>query len=394
MRVRRVLNIQQKLLYLAQALAVYRFSKGMVGIFIPFVILQGGGTLLMVAGYYLIRTAGKLLLNFEAMRLIRRYGAHVGLALGFTFEVLQLAGIFGFVSTQELAFVLFGGAAAALADAFSDNARHLFIPRIMQDRAKSSSLATLEIMGQVADFLGPLVGAMIGIFLGADWLLAIALVVLTVTYFPLRAMGRIAAFDGTTLRFTFRGAPPRDLIANFCQCADESIGLMLWPIYLAIFLGTFETIGAVAGLTALVTMIVVWVAGRRGDRGRLEPVLRQGTYALSAMNLLRTLAVTPGSIALVGSGYMASREYLLNAWNATFYTHAKRKGLEYVYAMETASGLAYTFIWSLLFVLVLVLDDVRTIFVAVFVLAAALIWGTFLFTRIERRRYAGPFRIR
>ena len=43
--IRNALNIQHKLLYLAQSLAIYRFSKGMVGIFIPFVILQGGDTL-------------------------------------------------------------------------------------------------------------------------------------------------------------------------------------------------------------------------------------------------------------------------------------------------------------------------------------------------------------
>ncbi|MDP9211770.1 MAG: hypothetical protein M3N59_00655, partial [bacterium] len=209
--IRRALNIQKKLLYLAQALAVYRFSKGMVGIFIPFVILQGGGTLPMVAGYFLIRTAGKLVLNLHAMRLIRRFGAHVGLATGFAFEVLQLACIFGFVSTQELAFLLLAGGAAALADAFSDNARHLFIPQVMQDESKSSSIATLEIMGQVADFLGPVAGAAIGILLGADWLLVIALAVLSVAYFPLRAMGRVATFDGTEpIRFTLRAAPKRD----------------------------------------------------------------------------------------------------------------------------------------------------------------------------------------
>ncbi|MDP9212316.1 MAG: hypothetical protein M3N59_03505, partial [bacterium] len=156
-------------------------------------------------------------------------------------------------------------------------------------------------------------------------------------------------------------------------------------------LGTFGSIGAVAALTALVTMTVVWVAGHRGDRGRYEPVLRQGMFALSVTNLLRTVAVTPVPIALVGSAYMASREYFLNAWNATFYTHARRKGIQYIYAMETASGLAYTFVWSLVFALTLALDDVRALFIAAFALGAVVIWGTLLFTRISGpQRPTGP----
>lgn len=386
MVIKKALNIQHKLLYLAQTLAVYRFSKGMVGIFIPFVILQAGGTLPMVAAFYLILTAGKLLLNFPAMRLIRRFGAHFGLATGFTFEILQLGLIFGFVNTQDLTFIILGGASAAFADAFRDNGRHMFIPRILEDGTKSSSMATLEIMGRVADLLGPIIGAGIGILFGSDWLLIAALVVLVVTYFPLRQMGRLRAFDGTSpVRLTLKAAPKRDLVANFCQCSDEAIGLMVWPIYLAVFLGTFGSIGAVAAVTALVTMVVVWFAGRWGDQGRLEPVLRQGTYAISAINLFRTIAVTPVTIALAGSTYMASREYLLNAWNATFYTHARRKGLQYVFATETAAGLGYTFVWSVLFVLTLTLNDVRSVFVAAFLLAAVLIWGTFLFTRLDAR---------
>jgi hypothetical protein len=386
MVIKKVFKIQQKVLYIAQTMAIYRFSKGMVGIFIPFVILQGGGTLPVVAGYFLLRASGKLLLNFPAIQLIQRYGAHFGLSTGFAFDILQLACIFGFVSTQELTFLLLAGSSAALADAFSDNARHMFIPRVLQDEARSSSIATLEIMGQTADLLGPLVGAGIGILFGADWLLIAALAVLALTYFPLRHIGRAASFDGTEpIRFTLRAAPKRDLVANFCQCSDEAIALMAWPVYLAVFLGTFESIGAVAAATAFVTMAVVWLAGHLGDRGRLEPVLRQGTLAMSVTNVLRTIALTPVPIALAGSAYMASREYMSNPWNATYYTHVRRKGLQYLFAVETAAGLGYTFVWSLLFALVLLLGDARIVFVIGFLLAAVLIWGTFLLTRLDAR---------
>lgn len=386
MVIKKALKIQQNILYIAQTMAIYRFSAGMVGIFIPFVILEGGGTLLMVAGYYLLRTAGKLATTFPAIRLIQRYGSHRGLATGFALEIVQLACIFGFVNTQELPFLIAAGLIAALADVFSDNARHMFIPQVLRDKAKSSSIATFEIMGQTADLLGPVVGAVIGILFGGDWLLVAALAVLAITYFPLRQMGRIVTFKKTPpVRLTLKAAPTRDLVANVGQCSDEAIALMAWPVYLAIFLGTFGSIGAVGAATALVTMVVVWFAGRQGDRGRLVPVLKQGTLALSVTDLLRIVATTPLTAALVGSAYMASRQYTANPWNTTYYTHVRRKGLQYLFAMENASAFGYTLTWSLLFTLVLVLDDARPVFVAAFVIVAAAVWSTLLLTRLDAR---------
>lgn len=386
MVVKKALKIQQNILYIAQTMTVYRFSKGMVGIFIPFVILQGGGTLLMVAGYYLLWTTGKLALNFPAIRLIQRYGSHIGLAVGFGLEIVQLACIFGFVSTQQLVFLISAGLVAAVAEAFSDNARHMFIPHVLQDRAKSSSIATFEIMGQAADFLGPIVGAAIGILFGGDWLLVVSLIVLAMTYFPIRRMGQVLTFKGTEpVRLTLRAAPKRDLVANAGQCSDEAIALMGWPVYLAIFLGAFGSIGAVGAATALVTMVVIWFAGRQGDRGRLVPVLKQGTFALSVTNLMRIIATTPPLAALVGSAYMASRQYTANPWNATYYTHVRRKGLQYLFAMETAASLGYTLMWGLLFILVLTIGDARWVFTAAFVVAAVAIWSTLLLTRLDAR---------
>jgi hypothetical protein len=379
--IRNAFKIQQNLLHIAQAQAVYRLSINIVGVFIPFVILKHGGALWMVAGYYLLRSALKLVINFWFVKLIRHYGAHFGLGFGYVFAALQLASVLGFASTRDPIFLIFGAVSLGLADTFGDNSRHMYISQAMELTARSSSMATMEIMGQTADMIGPLIGAVIGEVFGTNWLLIVALIVLSFSVIPLKKMGPMLKFDESTpLYFGFRGAPAKDLFADFCFVADEAVCLLLWPVYLAVILGNYIDIGTVTVIAGLAAIITVWIAGRRGDKGQDKSVLRQGAAGMSLANVLRIAALTPFSIAAVNILYQSSQEYTLNALSSTTYSHMKREGLQYYSAMQFVTDIAYTGVWAILFTVLLISNDVKAFFTTAFILAAVSIWGVMLIT--------------
>jgi hypothetical protein len=374
-------RIQPRLVAIAQALMLQRLSNALVGIFIPLVIIQNGGPLWSVVGFYFVRSAVKFVLNFWVIKFIRSYGAHVGLGISFVFGGLQLASILGFARTHHLAFLVAGAVCFALIEAFNDNSRHLYISTAMEHASKSSSMATMELAGQIADFVGPLIGAVIGWLIGAEALLAVGLAVLGCSIFPLRKMGTLQVDQASRIRFSMAGAPGRDVVANFCFCADEAIGVLLWPIYLAVILESFGYIGAVATGSALVAMGAVYVAGNRGDKGQDRAVLREGATGMSIVNLFRIMASSAVPIALVGGCYAAAKSYMQNAWNATYYTHAKSSGLQYMVAMEIACDAAYLIVWSILLGISLLAEDAQIFFLVAFILSAVIIWGTLLLTR-------------
>jgi hypothetical protein len=378
-RIRDAFKIQRSLLHIAQAQAVYRLSINMVGVFIPFVILKHGGALWMVAGYYLLRSALKLIINFWFVKLIRHYGAHFGLGFGYVFAALQLASVLGFASTSHPIFLIFGAVSLGLADTFGDNSRHMYISQAMEITSRSSSMATMEIMGQTADMIGPLIGAVVGEIFGTNWLLIVALIILGFSIVPLKKMGPMLKFDESTpLHFGFRGAPVKDLFADFCFVADEAVCLLLWPVYLAVILGNYIDIGTVTVIAGLAAIITVWVAGHRGDKGQDKSVLKQGAAGMSLANVLRIAALTPFSIAAVNILYQSSQEYTLNALNSTTYSHMKREGLQYYSAMQFVTDIAYTSVWAILFTVLLISNDVKAFFTTAFILAAVSIWGVIL----------------
>lgn len=231
--------------------------------------------------------------------------------------------------------------------------------------------------------------AVIGVTLGADWLLMFALFCLIFTVRPLAAIRRLPPLDQTTrLRFTFRAAPARDGIANGCFGSEEAISTTLWPMYLAVVLGTYSEIGAVTALSVLGTIIAVWLAGHYGDRGRNRSVLTQGIAGMSIVNVFRLTTTALGPITLLGIAYRVTQGYALNGLNSTYYSHAKDQGLQYIVSIELASDVGYLATWAVLFATIALSESNATLFMSGFAIAAVVVWGTLLFTPYRQREFS------
>lgn len=382
---KRTALIQKDLVEIAIALNILRLSIGMSGVFIPLIILNRGAALWIIAAFYVAYACVKLVLNYPITHYIQRRGAHVGLGVGFFASGVLLACILGFSWIGSYWLLAIGSVALAVSNAFVWNSQHVHISRAMDESTKSSTIATIEIAGQFLDILAPVIGGIIGMVFGSAGLLIVSLSLLFVSIVPLRKMGQLTTKNATVqLRYDLSGAPARDLIANFCFNIETAVGVMLWPIYLAVVLKTFGSIGLVAALAAACTALTVWIAGRRGDAGKDRQVLTQGACMSSVSHVMRIFATTPLSIGLVSVVYKSSLAYLGNAWTSTYYAHAKRYGLQYIMSMEIACDFAYLTLWSCLLV-VLLLADVNTFFIVAFLIAAMAAWGCLLIAKQHRR---------
>jgi len=383
---RKLLPTQPEVRHITQALSWYRFSSGLTGVFIPLLILQHGGSLFTVAAFYLLFAIVKLVADFPAIIMIQRRGVHFGLAASFVFYAVELAAILGYTSTHGLIFLIIGSVSLGLIDSFGDNARHIYVSVVTRDSSKSSSIAIIEIFGQIADFAGPIGGAIIGTLFGADWLLIAALLCLGLTIKPLASISKLPLLDQSTkLRFTLRNAPWRDVVADACFGSEETVSRILWPILLAITLGTFSRIGIVTAVSTLGTVAAIWIAGRRGDRGQNRSVLLQGIAGMSAVNLLRLAATSFWPITLLGLGYRMTQGYGLNALNTIYYSHAKDRGLPYIISIEIASDIGYLVTWGILFAILAIFKSSSVLFASGFILAAITVWGALLYTPYRHR---------
>lgn len=368
-------------------MVLYRLGANIAGVFLPFVILQAGGELWMVAAYYLVYATVKIICNYPFMRINQARGPHVGMGFGYLFGAMQLIAILSYVATTNPIFLVFGSVGLALLNSFTWTAQHLFISQVIDGKTKSSSIATIEIFGRLSDVVGPIIGGLVGAAFGSVWVLVLAIACIGCTAFPLRRMGRITLPKGQpTVRYSLSGAPPRDLAANFFWNLETSIGMMLWPIYLAVALAGYRSIGWAAAVAALAAAVVTWAAGKRGDSGKDRSVLVTGAVATSFVDLLRLWLASPLGVISVGMLYRSSVAYLQNAWTSTYYGNAKKRGPQYIMSMEIVCDLAYLLVWGSLLAVLVSSGSPDVFFRAAFLIAACAALGTLFLSDAHNAR--------
>jgi hypothetical protein len=381
------LPLQKSLVSITVALSIYGFASGLIGVFIPLIIIRGGGRLWEVSAFYLIYALIKLAINYPSALLIQRRGPHIGLGAAFIAGGLQMLSILGFATYGQPIFLVIGAASLSLTNAFFWNSQHLFISGVMNTRTKSSSIATISIIGQFSNVIAPLVGGLIGGYFGPGYLLALSLLLCLTALIPLRNMRQDLSntLKHKKISYNFSGAPKRDILANYFFNIETSVGVMVWPIYLAIFVATYKSIGGITAIAAVATILTTWLAGHRGDKGQDRAVLVEGVASSSLIDLARIFATSQFWITVISSGYKASVAYFQNAWTSVYYHHAQKNGFQYIMSMEIANDLAYVTVWGVLLV-VLLATSMHAFFVVAFLIAAASAWGCLLISRQERNQ--------
>lgn len=375
------LTLQRNLYSVALALSTYSFANALVGVFIPLILLKNGAPLWQIAAFYFVYAVVKLICNYPVVRLIQRFGAHAGLGAGFVCSALQMLGILGYGVVDSPLVLVAAAVMLSLTNSFLWNSQHIYLSRLLDKATRSSSMATITIITQLLGIIAPLIGGLIGLWLGPGWLVGAALVLILAALIPLRHMGKLGGgTDSTKVVYNLAGAPKRDIIANFCFNIETAVGTMLWPIYLAVAIKSFRDIGLISMAAAVVTAGIVWYAGHRGDKGHDRSVLRQGVTVSSFTHVLRLFASATPLITAVSCVYQASLAYMSNAWTSTYYEHAKTDGINYIMSMEIACDLANVLLWGTLLVVILVLGS-GYLFGTAFALAAIAAWGVLLIRR-------------
>lgn len=251
----------------------------------------------------------------------------------------------------------------------------------------------MEVANQVLGVIAPFAGGLLGYVLGPIWLIAVSIAIVLAAVVPLLAIhasgaiGEKTADAAVTYRLTH--APRRDVVANFCFNIETLTGTLVWPIYLAVVIKTYEEIGAISALAAIASVIVVIIAGRRGDAGKDRRVLLEGVATSSALDFIRLLPLNSLGVTFVSAGYRASVTYMFNAWVSTYYYHTKRIGIPYVMSMEIACDIAYVLFWTMLFAVSLFASS-YVVFSVAFVVAGVAAWGCMLISHQGELETATP----
>lgn len=360
------------------------FGRGLVVVFIPLLLLSNGLELWHVCGFYVMYALFKLGVNYPSARIINHYGARLGLIVGTVATAIFMALLTWYVSAPSQVWLLvFMAFAMSVQNSFLWNSEHLFVSRAMNMERKSRDLATMESLRRVVKIVTPLAGGLIAALAGEAWLTAAAAIIVTLALIPIWRIDRIAGghMKDENLKYSLKFAPARDLIANFGFNAHTLVGVMVWPVYLAIFVPDFQSIGIIITVASLIAVIVLQFAGKRGDMGKSYRILVEGTAGSSMVHIMRILASSnPFVITAISALYDVVLGYQQNPWTSLYYTHARKGGINYIMSMEIMGDIAYVVIFGILGMVAYLTGD-NAFFAVAFGAAAVIAWLCLLMRR-------------
>lgn len=359
-------------------------GKDLVVVFIPLLLLSNGLELWHVCAFYVAYALFKLAVNYPSARLINHYGARLGLIVGTASTAIFMALLTWYVTVPSQVWLLIPMALSmSVQNSFMWNSEHLFISRAMSMERKSRDLATMESLRRIVGVVTPMAGGFIAALAGQAWLTGIAAVIVALALIPVWRIDRLAGghVKDENLRYSLKFAPWRDVVANFGFNAHTLVGVMVWPIYLAVFVPDFRDIGIITTIASLIAVVVLQVAGKRGDKGKSYQVLVEGTAGSSVVHIVRILASSnPVVITIISALYDVVLGYQQNPWASLYYAHARKGGINYIMSMEIMGDIAYMVMFGALGIVAYFTGD-NTFFAVAFGVAAVVAWLCLLMRR-------------
>lgn len=259
----------------------------------------------------------------------------------------------------------------ALTYAFQWNAQHLHVSRVINMARKGQDIARIDAIDTLAASLAPATSAILALWLGSTWPLYVAIIAILGSTFWLRHIdgeaGGHQRVEG--ISYSLRHAPLRDLVANFAFNVHTGIGVIIWPIYLAVTLAGIQVIGLTATVSAIIAAGFLLFIGNRNDSAGTLRVLREGSWVTAAAHILRFIPLTAITATIINVVWLLALRYQQNPWTSVCYAHTRQQGINYIMSMEIACDLAYVALFGGFLGLLTITEPV-TAFMSIFIIGA------------------------
>ena len=165
-------------------------------------------------------------------------------------------------------------------------------------------LGYLTIVDKIGGILGPLVGGLIASFYDPRYTIALSMLVLIASIFPLFISNEpVRVNQDVTFRKLKIKEHIRDYISVIPFTLENSVSLIIWPLYAAIFLLGSNVFAKLGGIITVSTISMIFLSraiGRVIDKSRGRDLLRLGTVVNAFLHLVRPFVTNITGVLAVG----------------------------------------------------------------------------------------------
>ncbi|MCL2869268.1 MFS transporter [Candidatus Saccharibacteria bacterium] len=298
----------------------------LVGIFVPIFMLKLGYGFMDIAWllvwYFIPRALGT---DYLFGKLMTKLGAHKTMSLGFITQALSL-GLFATLGNISWPLWLLGAI-------YGTSSQLVYLPfhyafaAFHRRHLAGSELGNIRVIERVGSVLGPVVGGLIAMLFGGQYIFAVGFVLLMVSGVPLLLAREVSTRQqNLTIKSLILPGVSRDLISLAGLGINGVASSSVWALYLGMFVlardMAYINLGVLQSLSVVVAIAVAYAIGRFTDKKIGRTLLRIGTTLNALFNFLR-IFVTKYLMALgLNIAYEAAYTAIDIPYNKGYYASA------------------------------------------------------------------------
>jgi MFS family permease len=311
--------------------AIFQFALGIISLFVPIYLYEKGFSVVWILFYFFLVSGYFLIFSYFGIKIVSKIGVKHSMLLAVPLNILYFFGLTLILQFPVLFVVL--PLVKAMEMQIYNYGFHLNFVEHSDRKKEGKEVALIQLGALLASGLAPLFGGLIIKFYSFPVLFFIGSVLLFASMIPLfmtKDSWEEISFSKKDLLAGMFKKENRGMLLNFGGYAIESwIGFILWPIFLFVLFNNTESVGLVASLSMVLTILTFYLVGKRTDKEDKEKLLKRGSLFYFAGWVARLFAFNFTSVFFIDTYKNLSMKFIQIPWTAYFYEEAKKRNYFY-----------------------------------------------------------------
>lgn len=359
------------------AMLVRGMSLSMMGLFVPVFLLRIGFGLTAILTILCIFFATRVFSDIGAAQLVARYGPKHIMVLG---QILFALSSLLFLTLETMHWpLLLLGVVWGISQSCFFLSFDVDFSKIKHQLHAGKELGYVEIMGKIGAIIGPLIGGVVSILLGPQYIFAVSTLLMIGGLMPLFTTSEPVR---TRQKLDYRGFTKKDIGKSLPAIGaihlENTLSIVIWPLFLALFVlpgkSVFIKIGILSSVSVTMAILTARTVGKLVDSFQGRRILRMSAVLNTLLHMCKPFVTTYWAAFGVGmANEVATIGYRLPFFKGYYDQTDEYPGYRIVYisTIECYSSFIKTVIYGMLIILSVTVNDRITLTVAFLIAAIA-----------------------
>ncbi|MBA3758257.1 MFS transporter, partial [Candidatus Saccharibacteria bacterium] len=269
-------------------------ALGIIGIFVPVFLLKSGYAFPDIIGFFVMFFGTRVLADITGGYMVAKIGPKHTMLVSYGIQILAAL---LFLTLHMYQWPLFWLAATwGTANSLFFVAFHVDFSKVKHSSHGGKELGYVSVMERVGAALGPITGGVIAMFFGAQYMFLPAVILLLLGLVPLFRTSEPVSINQ---HLDFRALPipkiQRDIFSYMAVTIEQTISVIMWPLFLALFVisdNVYLKLGGLVSLGFLVSIAAAYTIGKLVDGKKGKQLLEIGAISNAVLHIFRPFVST------------------------------------------------------------------------------------------------------